>query len=209
MDPRQAGKELQVGGVLTGRVEWQGEKLIVQTELVDTTNGSRLWGEVFQQTRADILTTQGVIVREIAAKLHRRLSPESEQQLIRRHTEDSAAYELYAQGRYLHSQYGYEPMNKALDSFRRAITRAPQYALAYCGIADVYADMSSQYLPPGEAMPKAREAALKALELDEKLPEAHHSLALVKLWGDWDWAGAEREFQRALELNPGLALTRM
>ena len=209
MDPRQAGKELQVGGVLTGRVEWQGEKLIVQTELVDTTNGSRLWGEVFQQTRADILTTQGVIVREIAAKLHRRLSPESEQQLIRRHTEDSAAYELYAQGRYLHSQYGYEPMNKALDSFRRAITRAPQYALAYCGIADVYADMSSQYIPPGEAMPKAREAALKALELDEKLPEAHHSLALVKLWGDWDWAGAEREFQRALELNPGLALTRM
>ncbi len=209
VDPRQVGKELHVGAVVTGRVTWQGEKLIVRVELVDTSDGSRVWGDEFQQPHADILTIQGAIVREIAAKLQRRLTPENQQQFAKRHTADNRAYELYAQGRYLYLQYKRESQEKALEYYRQAIALDSHYALAYCGIADVYADFSSQYLPPSEAMPKAREAALKALELDESLPEAHHSLALVKLWGDWDWAGAERAYKRALELNPNLVHTRI
>jgi eukaryotic-like serine/threonine-protein kinase len=209
IDPRQAGKELQVRAVVIGRVVRQGDRLLIRVELVDAANGSRVWGDEFQRTRSDILTTQGEIVREIAAKLHRRLSPGAQRQLARRHSNDSRAYELYAQGRYLYLQYNRQSQEKALDYFRQAIALDPRYALAHCGIADVYADFSSQYLPPGEAIPKAREAALKAIELDETLPEARHSLALVKWWGDWDWAGAEREYKLALELNPNLVHTRI
>src|SRR5262245_46501774 len=190
IDPRRAGKELQVRAVITGRVAWQGERLIIRAELVDAADGSRVWSDEFQRTRSQIVAVQGDITREIAAKLHRRLSHASQQQLARRHSTDSKAYELYAQGRSLYLQYTQASQNKALDYFRQAIKLDPHYALAYCGIADVYADWSSQYMSPSEAIPKAREAALKAIELDETLPEARHSLALVKLWGDWDWAGA-------------------
>jgi TolB-like protein/Tfp pilus assembly protein PilF len=209
VDPRQAGKELQVRVVVTGRVVRQGDRLIIRVELVDAANGSRVWGDEFQRTRSDIVTTQGEIAREISAKLHRRLSPSSQQQLAKRHSNDSKAYELYAQGRYLYLQYDRQSQEKALDHFRQAIALDSRYALAHCGVADVYADFSSQYLPPSEAMPKARAAALKAIEIDETLPDAHHSLALVKWWGDWDWAGAEREYQRALELNPNFVHARI
>jgi eukaryotic-like serine/threonine-protein kinase len=209
VDPRQAGGELQVRALVTGRVLWQGDRLIIRVELVDTADGSRLWGDEFRRGHSNIVTVQGEIAREIAAKLQRRLSPDSQQQLARRHSTDSQAYELYAQGRYLYLRYTRESQEKALDYFRQAIALDPRYALAYCGVADVYADFSSQHLPPSEAMPKAREAALKAIELDETLPEAHHSLALVKLWGDWDWVGAEREYKRALELNPNFVLSRI
>jgi serine/threonine-protein kinase len=207
VDPRQAGKELQAQAVVVGRVAQQGDRLIIRVELVDTANGLRVWGDEFQRARSDIVTAQGEIVREIAAKLHRRLSPANQRRLDKRHSSDSKAYELYAQGRSLYLQRNYQSQEKALDHFRQAIALDPRYALAYCGIADVYMDFSSQYMPPSEAVPKAREAALKAIELDETLPEAHHSLALVKWWGDWDWAGAEREFKRALELNTNLVHT--
>ncbi|HKQ72247.1 MAG TPA: protein kinase [Blastocatellia bacterium] len=209
IDPRQAGKELQVRAVVAGRVLWQGDRMVIRVELVEASNGSRMWGDEFRRAHSDIVTAQDEIAREIAAKLHRRLSPASQQQLARRHSNDSRAYELYAQGRALYLQYNRISQGKALDFFNRAIALDPRYALAFCGIADVYADFSSQYMPPSEAMPKARDAALKAIELDETLPEAHHSLALVKWWGDWDWEGADREFKRTLELNPNLVPTRI
>jgi eukaryotic-like serine/threonine-protein kinase len=209
IDPRQAGKELQVRAVIMGRVAWQGERLIIRVELVDAADGSRVWGDGFQHTRSQIVTVQEEIAREIAAKLHRRLSPVSQQQLARRHSPDSKAYELYAQGRNLYLRNDRKSLEAALDYFRQAIALDPRYALAYCGVADVYSGFSSQYLPSSEVIPKAREAALKAIELDETLPEAHHSLALVKLWGNWDWAGAEREYKRALELNPNFVSARV
>src|SRR5262249_43590624 len=209
VDPRQAGRELQVRAVITGRIVWENERLVIRVELVDAADGARLWSDEFKRTRSQIVTVQSEITSEIAAKLHRRLSPESQQQLAKRHSNDSKAYELYNRGRYMYLQYTKASQDEALVYFRQAIDLDQHYALAYCGIADVYADFSSQYMLPIEAIPKAREAALKAIELDETLPEAHHSLALVKLWGDWDWAGAERECKRALELSPNLNLTRL
>ncbi|MCG3159880.1 MAG: Serine/threonine-protein kinase PknD [Acidobacteria bacterium] len=209
VDPRQAGKELQVRAVITGRVAWQDDRLIIRVELVDAADGSRIWSDEFRRTRSQIVTVQSEIAREIAAKLHRRLSPASQRRLDRRHSHDSKAYDLYTQGRDLYLRNNRKSLEKALDYFRQAIALDPRYALAYCGIADVWAGFSSQYLPPGEAIPKAREAALKAIELDEALPEAHHSLALVKLWGEWDWAAAEREYKRALELNPNFVRARI
>ncbi|HEV2668539.1 MAG TPA: protein kinase [Blastocatellia bacterium] len=209
VDPRQAGKELQVRAVVVGRVAQQGDRLVIRVELVDAANGSLVWGDEFRRTRSDIVTTQREIAREIAANLHRRLSPGAQQQLTRRHSKDGKAYELYAQGRSLYLQYDRQSKEKARDLFRQAIALDPRYALAHCGIADVYMEFSSQYIPPGEAVPKAREAALKAIELDEELPDAHHSMALVKWWGDWDWEGAEREFKRALVLNPNIDLIRV
>jgi eukaryotic-like serine/threonine-protein kinase len=210
IDPRQAGKELQVRAVVTVRVAWQGERMIIRVELVDTADGSRVWGDEFQRTRSQIVTAPVEIAREIAAKLHRRLSPASERQLARRHSPDSKAYELYQKGHDLsHRRRDQKSLEEALNYFRQAIMLDPRYALAYCGVADAYSNLSSQYLPPSQAMPDAREAALTAIQLDETLPEAHYSLALVKLWGDWDWSGAEREYKRALDLNPNFASARI
>jgi serine/threonine protein kinase/TolB-like protein/Tfp pilus assembly protein PilF len=209
VDPRQSGKELQVRAVITGRFARQGDRLLIHVELVDTADGSRVWGDEFHRARSEIVAAQREIAREIAAKLRRRLNPASQRQLDRRHSNDGKANELYMQGRHLYHQYARESLEKALDLFRQAVAIDQRFALAYCGIADVYAEMSSQFLPPSEAMPKAREAALKAIELDEELPEAHHSLAMVKWFGDWDWEGAEREYKRALDLNPNLLHIRL
>jgi TolB-like protein/Tfp pilus assembly protein PilF len=202
IDPRQAGKELQSQAVITGRVERQGDRLLIRVELVDTADGSRVWGDEFQRARSEIVAAQREIAREIAAKLRRRLSPGAQQQLDKRHSNDGKAYDLYAQGRYLYHQYTRESQEKALGYFQSAIAQDSRYALAYCGIADVYMTFSSVYLPSSEAMPRAREAVLNAIELDETLPEAHETMAVVKWYGDWDWAGAEREFKRALQINP-------
>jgi tetratricopeptide (TPR) repeat protein len=176
--------------------------LLIRVELVDTADGSRVWGDEFQRARSEIVAAQREIAREIAAKLRRRLSPGAQRQLDKRHSNDGKAYDLYTQGRYLYHQYTHESQGKALDYFQRAIAQDSRYALAYCGIADVYIGLSSVYLPSSEAMPRAREAALNAIELDETLPEAHEAMAVVKWYGDWDWAGAEREFKRALQINP-------
>ena len=200
---------MHVRTVLLGQVEWQNEQLRVRVELVDAQDGSRLWGETYQPARAEILTTQAAIVREIAAKLHRQLSPENQQQLARRQTTNNRAFDLYAQGRQLYAQDAYKNREQVLTLFGQALALDPGYALAYCGIADEYAELASQFLPSTEVIPKARDAALKALELDESLPDAHLSLARIKLWGDWDWVSAEREYKRALELNPKLAQGRL
>ncbi|HMB27853.1 MAG TPA: protein kinase [Blastocatellia bacterium] len=209
IDPRQAGKELQAQAVITGRVTRQGDKLLIRVELVDTADGSRVWGDEFQRARSEIVAAQREIAREIAAKLRRRLSPGAQQQIDKRHSNDGKAYDLYAQGRYLYHQFTRESLEKSLDYFQGAIAQDSRYALAYCGIADIYMSLSSVYLPSSEAMPRAREAALNAIELDESLPEAHEAMAVVKWYGDWDWAGAEREFKRALQINPNFVDARV
>jgi Tfp pilus assembly protein PilF len=193
--------------VVTGRVLRQGERLVVRAEMVDAANGERLWGEQYERPLAGIFIVQEEIAREISEKLRLRLSGEQQRQLAKRYTCDTEAYQLYLRGRHQYLQFNRASQEKALAYFQQAVTLDPNYALAYTGIADVYSDFSSQYLPPGEAMAKAKEAALKALAIDEQLAEARHSLAVIKWFGDWDWAGSEREFKRALELNPNAGTT--
>jgi len=200
-DPRQVGAALKVRAVVTGRVERRGERLLIHAELVDASNGARLWGEQYQRSLADLPAVQDDITREISAALRLRLSGAQQRQIAKRQTADSEAYQLYLRGNHLYNQETRASQEKALDYFNQAVALDPSYALAYAGIAHVYATFSAQYLPPGEAMPKARQAALTAIQMDEALPEAHFSLALVKLWGDWDWVRAERELKRAIELN--------
>ncbi|HKQ73411.1 MAG TPA: protein kinase [Blastocatellia bacterium] len=201
VDPRQVGKSLQVRAVLIGRVQRQGERLVINAELVDAADGSRLWGEKYQCPLTDIMVVQEEIAREISVGLRLRLSDDERRRLAKRYTENHAAHQLYSKGRYFYLQSTQESLQKALDLFNEAIALDSRYALAHAGVADVYAELSGQYWPPDQAMRLAKQAALTAVALDEALPEAHYALAMVKWWGDWDWAGAEREFQRALELD--------
>lgn len=206
VDPRQVGKDLNVRAVVTGSVLERGEQLVIQAELVNASDGSLLWGYQYQRPLADIFAVQEDIAREISKKLRLGLSGEQSQQLAKRYTENVQAYRLYLLGRYNFHQFTEESGFKALSYFNQTIKLDPNYTLAYTGVADIYSNFSAQYLTPGEAMPKARGAALKALELDDTLAEAHYSNALVKWWADWDWQGAEREFKRAIELDPNLVI---
>lgn len=206
VDPRQVGAALQVRAVVMGRVLRQGGRLMIDVELVNTTDGSRLWGEQYSRPMTDLLTVQEEIAREISAKLRLRLNSAQQQQIAKRPTENPEAYRLYLLGRHHYHQFSYENGLKAVDYFNQAIALDPGYALAYTGVADFYTDFSSQYMLPSEALPRSRAAAQRAVELDETLAEAHHSLAVSKWFADWDWAGAEQEFKRTLELNPSLAV---
>jgi tetratricopeptide (TPR) repeat protein len=183
--------------------------LIIAVELADARDGVRLWGEQYHRPTSDVLTVQDEIVRAVVYQLRLKLNGAERQHLAKRYTENTTAYQLYLQGRYHYLQYNLRGLEKALGYFQQAVAADPNYALAYTGIADVYAEYSGQFLAPSEAMPRAREAAMKAMALDDTLAEAHHSLAMIKWWSDWDWPGAEREFRRALDLNPNAAWTYM
>jgi TolB-like protein/thioredoxin-like negative regulator of GroEL len=203
VDPQKVGKDLGARGVLTGRVLQLGERLIIRTELVDTADGSQLWGEQYNRKPSDLLAVQEEISSEISEKLRIKLTGEERERLTKRHTDNTEAYQLYLKGCYFLNKYTKGDGEKGLDYFRRAIEMDPTYALAYVGLADYYYRVSTTYLPPRKALPKARAAAVKALEIDDQLAEAHTSLAYTMMLYDWDWAGAEREFKRAIELKPG------
>jgi tetratricopeptide (TPR) repeat protein len=202
IDPQQVGQALGVRAVLVGRVLQRGESLIVRIELVDVANGWQLWGEQYNRKFADILALQEEIAREISGNLKIKLTGEEKERLAKRYTEDSEAYRLYLKGRYYWNKYTKEGLTKAIEYFNQSIELDPGYTLAYTGLADSYYRLSNAYLPPKEALPKARTAAIKALEIDDTLAEAHASLGLIKMYHDWDWAGAEHHYRRAIELDP-------
>ena len=206
-DPREIGQALQVRAVVTGRVQRQGDRLLITVELADARDGTQLWSERYQRPLTELLAVQAELAGALSTRLRPQISAQQKQQLGKDYTGNAEAYRLYLLGRYHFNQYSQEAGLKALEYYQQAIALDPTYALAYTGVADIYTDFSSRYLSPSEAMPKARSAALKALKLDNTLAEAHHSLALIKIWGDWDWAGAEQEFKQALALNPNLAVT--
>jgi DNA-binding SARP family transcriptional activator/Tfp pilus assembly protein PilF len=208
VDPQEVGGRLGVRSVLTGRVRQRGDSLNVQTELVDVSDGSQLWGEQYDRRTADIFEVQEEIAREIAEKLRLRLRVEEKGRLTRRYTGDARAYQLYLKGRYHWNKRTAEALGKGLDFFRRAIELDPEYALAYAGISDCYAflgDVGLAAIPSREAFSKAMEAAGKALEIDGELAEAHSSLAHI-LMHDFRWPEAEEAFRRATELSPNDAV---
>jgi serine/threonine protein kinase/Flp pilus assembly protein TadD len=202
-DPQEVGRELKVRAVLTGRVLQRGNSLRIGTELVDVAKGWQLWGERYDRPLADIFAVEEEIAREITEKLRLKLTGTQKEQLVKRYTENAEAYELYLKGRYYWNRRTAEAFEKAIEYFSQALALDPDYALAYAGLADCY-DLCSYHglLQPREAAPKAKFAAAKALEVDDTLAEAHTSLGMAEFWFDWDWSGAEREFRRAIELNP-------
>ena len=195
-DPRAVGRELSVRAVLTGRVVQRGDGLSISVELVNARDNSLIWGEQYTRKLADLLLVQEEIVTEISGKLGLGLSGKEKNRL--------EAYQAYSRGRYYWNRRTAESLRRGIEYFEQAIQKDPSYVLAYAGLADSY-NMLAVYSadPPREAFPKAKEAARKALERDERVAEAHTSLGFVAERFDWDWAGAETEYKRALDLKPG------
>ena len=201
-DPILAGGEQKVDAVLDGNIQKTAGRIRVTVRLLRVSDGRTLWADKFDAPLADLFALQDSISERVVTALEVKLTGEERRLLTRHHTDNPEAYQLYLKGRLFRNHWTQESIQKALECFNRAIDIDPNYALAYAGKADVYSANSSVYLRPAEAMPKAREAARRALELDDQLAEAHRSMAMVKQFGDWDLAGAEREIKRALEINP-------
>jgi len=200
-----AGRELGVQAVLTGRVVQRGNDLSIEAELVKVGNNSHIWGGLYDRKLADLLAIQEDITKDISGELRRKLSGEDEKRLAKRGTTSPEAYQLYLKGRYFAEKLTKEGVNKGIENFRQAIDIDPGYALAYEGLSFAYYTSNDFFSTPQESMPKAREAATKALQIDETLAEAHIDMAIVHYWYDYDWNAADRELRRALELKPDSA----
>jgi len=198
-DPLQIGRDLKVGAVIVGRLSQHGDTLNVETEMVDVSNGSQIWGEQYQRKASDIATLQDDIASDISSQLRMKVSGEEKKHA----TENAEAYQLYVKGRFYLEQRTREGIYKALDQFNQAIAKDPNYAQAYTGLSDAYVLLfDREWISNGEASPKIRSAAQRAIELDPTLAEPHAALAVLKEEADWDWAGAEAEYRKAIGLNP-------
>ncbi len=205
-DPRALGAELGVQAVLTGRLGGHGDRLALALELVDVEDGAVLWSERFADERTALLSTEEALTERIVELLRPRLGKESRRRLRRVRPRDPAAYEAYLRGRFLWNRWTPESLRASIVHYDEAIARDPRFAQAYAGLADSWAVLGNvKAVAPAEAYPRAKAAALKALELDEELAEAHASLAYVRRFFDWDWPAAATAFERALQLDPNYA----
>lgn len=200
-EARAIGSELGVGAVLTGSLRQIGDRISISVELVDVSENRQLWGQQYVRKFSDVFEMQRDITREVASQLRLKLTGEP-QQIVKPQTTNPEAYRLYLQGRYLAVKMTRESLEKGIKYLEQAIQLDPNYALAYSGLAFYYIQSLDQIMPPSEAMPKSRAAALKAIELDDSLAEAHVSLAFVYWQYDWDWEKAGQEYKRAMELAP-------
>jgi len=206
IDFQQVAEELGVRALLIGRLNQQGDNLLINVELVDTQDNSVLWGEQYTQKATELLAVQDKIAMEISENLRWQLSGEQQSEMTERGTQDHEAYEAYLKGQYHLYRWTEEEWYKGIEYFEQAIEKDPGYAQAYAGLAESYYPLITyDHLPPKEGYAKGKAAVEKALEIDNDLAEAHHALALLKWIYDWDWAGAEEEFKLAIELNPNYA----
>jgi len=206
MDPQRVGQDLHVRAILTGRLIQSGDDLTISVSLEDVQSSRQIWGEQYNRKLSNLVSVQQEIAGDIYGRLRPRLAGEEKKLLAKRPTENAEAYQLYLQGLFYWNKWTQADFMKAADYFTQAVQKDPGYALSYAGLADSYSLLGDAgYLPPSEAWPKAKTAALQALDIDDTLAEAHTSLGLVKEHFEWDWAGAEKEFKRAVELNPNLA----
>ncbi|HEY8225537.1 MAG TPA: protein kinase [Pyrinomonadaceae bacterium] len=208
-DPFAAARELNVGAVLTGRVMQRGDNLAISTELLDVRDNKQLWGQQYNRKLADLVSLQRDIASDITSNLKLRLTSAEVNRATKNYTNDTEAYQLYLKGRFFIDKRTEQDLRKAIDYFGQAIAKDPNNALAYTGLSDAYTALVFPLgaVAPNESMPKAKEAALQALAIDNTLGEAHNSLAHETFFYEWNWPAAEREFKRALELNPNSADT--
>ncbi len=205
---REIAAQLEVATLLEGSVRRVGDRVRIVAQLIDAASDQHLWAETYDRQLTDIFAIQADVALHIAAALKAELSPAEKTRIHKEPTGDLQAYQLYLQGRHWLIRYTQEGMRKAIEYFEQAIDRDPSYALAYVGAALAYVELGEGgALQPDEAYARANQAVATALELDAELAEAHATLAYLKFVGDYDWARAEREFKRALELNPSSADT--
>jgi TolB-like protein/DNA-binding winged helix-turn-helix (wHTH) protein/Tfp pilus assembly protein PilF len=207
-DTRQIGRELGVDYILEGSVRREGDRVRITAQLIQVKDQTHLWARDYDRNLRDILALQSDVASAIAQEIKLKLTSEERARLASTPALNPEAYELYLKGRYFWNKRTKDGFVKAIGYFQQAIVRDPKYAQAYAGLADAYALLGSLptvEIPRQEAMPKAKAAALKALELNDSLAEAHTSLAFVEMQYEWDWPGSEKEFKRALELNPNYA----
>ena len=205
IDPQAVGNELGVRALVTGRVLVRGDDLSIRAELIDVGENTQLWGGEFNGKLREILEMRKSIATEISDQLSLRLTPEKANQITRTYTEDDQAHAAYLKGKFEQAKSGARRYRRAIQYFEQAIERDPNYARAWAALARSHYRLVAPYraTPAQETMPKAEEAAMKALELDDTLSEAHAVLADVKRAYHWDWTGAEDEYKLALELDPG------
>jgi TolB-like protein/DNA-binding winged helix-turn-helix (wHTH) protein/Flp pilus assembly protein TadD len=205
-DLRAAGEELKVDVLLDGKMQRAGDGIRLSVQLVRASDGTPLWADNFDEKFTNIFAVQDAISEKVAAALALNLTGEEKKGLTKRYTENVEAYHLYLKGHHHWSTFQQAELLTSINYYNEALKKDPNYALAYSGISTAYSVIGIYGpLSAREAMPKAREAAQRALELDENLAEAHTALGAVKIFYEWDWPGGEREFKRAIELNPNYA----
>ena len=201
----QIARELRVDALLTGSLVRVGDKVAVSVQLIRASNELTLWARRYDASVGDLLALYADVARAVSGEVHAALSPQDRESLAKKKTVNPRAYELYLKGRYFWNKYEFQ---KALQTFRAAIDLDPTYAVAYVGLADCYWGLSGLTVPPTEAMPKARAAARKALELDNSLAAAHASLANIQMAYDWEWEAAEQAFRAAIARSPSYETAR-
>ena len=208
IDVAELGRELGVDYVVEGTVRRGGDRVRITAKLIQAKDRTLVWSEQYEQHLKDILSLQSEVARAVAKGVQVAVSPSAETRFARWHPVDPEAYQLYLQGRFFWNRRDREGLTRAIDYFQRAVKRAPDEALPYVGIADAYIVLTDQgVVAATEAMPKAKEAATRALTIDPELAEAHASLAMIRMSFDWDWVAAEAGFRRANEINPNYATT--
>jgi TolB-like protein len=212
VDPRLVSKDLGVDGVVTGELLQQDDNLTIRVNLVDARNGTMLWGSQYNRKLQDMLSIQSEISKEISNQLQLKLTKKDQDLLAKNYTTDSEAYQLYLKGQFFLMQRTPMAIDTAMTFFQKAIDKDPTYALAYDGKADCYNYLGVTGailggLPPKQVMPQAKELALKAIQLDDSVPQVHRTLGHIHLNYDLDWNAAEKELNKSLELNPNDPLT--
>src|SRR5215469_11632285 len=209
----EIARELNVDGIMEGTVTRSGERVRVDAQLIEASTDRHFWARTYDRDLGDVIVLQNEVARAIADEIDAKLTPQEQARLARTQSVDPQAYEFYLKGRYLWNWRMEDSLRKSIDYFQQAIQRDPNYALAYAGLAEAYdvetlrGETVPQFedLSPAETCSRAKAAARTALQIDDGLAVAHSALAWCLFRNDWDWVGAEREFQRAIALNPNYA----
>ena len=205
-DARTIGKELNVQAVLNGRVTERGDQLTLSLELVDAATENVIWSQQYNRKQSDLVTLQSEIARDVSQKLKSKLSGADAAKVGKNYTANTEAYQLYLKGRFQWNRRTGDALKQAAEFYNQAIEKDPNYALAYSGLAETYVLFSSyDVAPANDSMPQAKAAASRALEIDDSLAEAHTALGFYLSYYEWDRVGAEKEFRRAIEINPNYA----
>jgi TolB-like protein/Tfp pilus assembly protein PilF len=201
VDPTEIGRRLKVKAVGIVRVSQIDDRLAITLELVDTEDGRQIWGAQYDRRPSDVIAVQAEMSQLISEKLRLRLTRNEQRQVTGRYTDNAEAYQLYLQGRFYYHKLTEEAVNRSIEYYKRSISKDERFGLAYAALSVAYTTLGANYVPPKQVMEIARAHAIKAIELDSALPEAHVSLADILYAYDWNWAGAESEFKRALDLD--------